>query len=80
MQQHFSKQRNQRKTHHGVHMTIWSMGPRVLKESIIIMPLKCWTIFRTMRSQKRRSLGVRSHFDAKKIGFGKWVSPKMGGG
>ena len=50
MQQHFSKQRNQRKTHLGVHMTIWSMGPRVLKKSIIIILIKCWIIFVTMRS------------------------------
>ena len=49
MQQYFSKQRNQRKTHLGVYMTIWSMGPRVLKKSIIIMPLKCWIIFLNMR-------------------------------
>ena len=50
MQLHFSKQRNQRKTHLGVHMTIWSMGPRVLKKSIIIIPIKCWIIFLVMRS------------------------------
>ena len=49
MQQYFSKQRNQRKTHLGVYMTIWSMGPTVLKKSIIIMPLKCWIIFLNMR-------------------------------
>ena len=67
----FSKQRNQRKTHLGVDMTIWSMGPRVLKKSIIIMPIKCWIIFLTMKSKKRRSLGGRSHFDVKKMGFTK---------
>ena len=78
MQQHFSKQRNQRKTHLGIYMTIWSMGYRVLKKSIIIMPLKYWIIYLTMKSKKRRFLGGRSHFDAKKMGFGKWVSPKMG--
>ena len=49
-------------------MTKWSMGPRVLKKSIIIIPLKCWTIFLTMKS-KKRSLGGRSHLDAKKMGF-----------
>ena len=38
------------KTHIGVYMTIWSMGPRVLKKSIITMPLKCWIILLTMRS------------------------------
>ena len=52
-------------------MTIWSMGPRVLKKSIIIMPLKCWIIFLTMKSKKRRSHGERSHFDEKKMGFTK---------
>ena len=52
-------------------MTIWSMGPRVLKKSIIIMPLKCQIIFLTMKSKKRRPLGGRSHFDAKKMGFTK---------
>ena len=48
MQQHFAKQRNQRNL--GVYMTIWSMGPRFLKKSIIIMPLKYWIILLTMRS------------------------------
>ena len=38
------------KTHRGVHMTIWSMGPRVLKKSIISIPVKCWIIFLTLRS------------------------------
>ena len=52
-------------------MTIWSMGPRVLKKSIIIIPLKCWIIFLTMKRKKRRPLGGRSHFDAKKMGFTK---------
>ena len=66
------------KTHLGVHMTIWSMEPRVLEKSLIIIPIKFWIIFLTTRSKKRRSLGGRSNFDAKKMGFGKWVSPKMG--
>ena len=56
MQQYFSKQRNQRKTHLGVYMTIWSMGPRVLKKSIIIMPLKCWIIFLTWDARKEDPL------------------------
>ena len=67
----FSKQRNQRKTHPGIYMTIWSMGPRVLKKSIIIIPLNCWIIFLTTKRKKWRSLGGRSHFDAKKMGFTK---------
>ena len=67
----FSKQRSQRKTHLGVYMTIRGMSPRVLKKSIIIMSIKCWIIFLTMRSKKRRSLGGGSHFDAKKMGFTK---------
>ena len=78
MKQLFSKQRNQRKTHLGVYITIWSMGPRVLKKLILIMPIKCGIIFLTMKSKKRGSLGGRSHLDAKKNGFKKWVSPKMG--
>ena len=49
-------------------MTIWSMGPRVFKKSIIIIPIKCWIIFFTRKSKKRRSLGGRSHLDAKKNG------------
>ena len=48
-----------------------TLGPRVLKKSIIIMSIKCWIIFLTMKSKKRRSLGGRSHFDAKKMGFTK---------
>ena len=64
----FSKQGNQRRTHLGVYMRIWSMGPRVLKKSIIIIPIKCWIIFFTRKSKKRRSLGGRSHLDAKKNG------------
>ena len=55
-----------------------TLGPRVLKKSIIIMSIKCWIIFLTMKSKKRRSLGGRSHFDAKKMGLEngfhqKWV-------
>ena len=74
MKQNFPKQRNQRKTHLGVYMTIWSIGPRVLKKSVIIMPIKCWIIFLTMKSKKSGSLGGRSHLDAKKNGFHqKWV-------
>ena len=74
MKQQFSKQRNQRKTHIGVYMTIWSMGSRVLKKPILIMPIKCGIIFLTMKSKKRGSLGGRSHLDAKKNGFHqKWV-------
>ena len=67
----FSKQGNQRKIHLVIYMTKWSMGPRVLKKSLIIIPLKCWIIFLTMKSKKRRSLGGRSHLDAKKMGFAK---------
>ena len=63
--------KKKKKTNLGVYMTIWSMGPRVLKKSIIIMPIKCWIIFLTMKSKKRRSLGGRSHLDAKKMGFTK---------
>ena len=58
-----------KKTHLGVYMTIWSMGPSVLKKSIIIIPLKCWIIFLTMKRKKRRSLEGRSHFDANKMGL-----------
>ena len=55
-----------------------TLGPRVLKKSIIIMSIKCWIIFLTMKSKKRRSLGGRSHFDTKKMGLEdgfhqKWV-------
>ena len=74
MKQHFSKQRNQRKTHLGVYVIIWSMGPRALKKTILIMPIKCGIIFLTMKSKKSGSFGGRSHLDAKE----KWVSPKMG--
>ena len=74
MKQHFFKQRNQRKTHIDVYMTIWSMGHGVLKKPILIMPIKCGIIFLTMKSKKRGSLGGRSHLDAKKNGFHqKWV-------
>ena len=52
-------------------MTIWSIGPRVLKKSVIIMPIKCWIIFLTMKNKKRGSLEGRSHLVAKKIGFTK---------
>ena len=69
MKQHFSKQRNQRKTHFGDYMTIWSMGPRVLKKPILIMPIKCGIIFLTMKSKKRGSLRGRSLLDAKKNEF-----------
>ena len=69
MKQHFSKQRNQRKTHLGVHVRIWSMGFRVLKEPLLIMPIKCWIIFLTMKSKKRGSIGRRRHVDAKKNAF-----------
>ena len=74
----FQARTPKKKAHLGVYMTIWSMGPRVLKKSIIIMPLKCWIIFLTMKSKKRRSHGERSHFDAKKMGLEngfhqKWV-------
>ena len=70
--------KKKKKTNLGVYMTIWSMGPKVLKKSIIIMPIKCWIIFLTMKSKKRRSLGGRSHLDAKKMGLEngfhqKWV-------
>ena len=74
MKQYCSKWRSQRKTHLGVYMTIWSMGPRVLKKLILIMPIKYGIIFLTMKSKKRGSFGGRSHLDAKE----KWVSPKMG--
>ena len=60
-----------KKTHIGVYMTIWSMGPRVLKKSIIIIPLKCWIIFLTIKRKKRRSFGGRIPLDAKKMGFTK---------
>ena len=69
MKQHFSKQRNQRKTHLGVYMTIWSMGPRVLKKPLLIMPIKCWIIFLTLKTEKGGSIGRKSHVDAKKNGF-----------
>ena len=73
MKQYFSNKRNRRKTHLVVYMTIWGMGPRVLKKPILIMPIKCGIIFLTMKSKRRGSLGGRSHLDAKE----KWVSPKM---
>ena len=41
MKQHFSKPRNQRKTHLEVHVRIWSMGLRVLKEAFLLIPIKC---------------------------------------
>ena len=68
-----SKETKEKKTNLGVYMTIWSMGPRVLKKSIIIMLIKCWIIFLTMKSKKKGSLRGRSLLDARK-----WVSPKMG--
>ena len=55
-------------------MTIWGMGPRVLKKPILIMPIKCGIIFLTMKSKKRGFLEEESHLDAKE----KWVSPKNG--
>ena len=79
MQQHFFQARKpKKKTNLSVYMTIWSMGPRVLKKSIIIMLIKCWIIFLTMKNMKRRSLGGTSHLDAKKMGLEngfhqKWV-------
>ena len=71
MKQHFSKQRNQRKTHLDVHVSIWSIGLSVLNEPLFIMPIKCWIIFLTMKSKKRGSIRRRRriHFDAKKNGF-----------
>ena len=69
MKQHFSKQRNQRKTHLDVHLRIWSMGFRVLTELLFIMPIKCLIIFLIMKSKKIGSFGRRRHFDAKKNGF-----------
>ena len=72
MQQHFFQARKpKKKTNLSVYMTIWSMGPRVLKKSIITMLIKCWIIFLTMKNMKRRSLGGTSHLDAKKMGFAK---------
>ena len=73
-----SKETKEKKTNLGVYMTIWSMGPGVLKKSIIIIPIKCWMIFLTMKSKKRISLGGIRHFDAKKVGLEngfhqKWV-------
>ena len=66
-----------KKTHLGVYMTLWSMGCRVLKKSILIIPIKYWITFLTMKSKKRGSLGGRSHLDAKKNGFHqKWVCDK----
>ena len=44
-------------------------GLRVLKKSIINIPIKCWMIFLTMKSKKRISLGGIRHFDAKKVGL-----------
>ena len=38
--QHFSKQRNQRKTHLEVRVGMWSMGLGVLKEPLLIIPFK----------------------------------------
>ena len=73
-----SKETKEKKTHLGVYMIIWSMGPRILKKPILIIPIKCWIIFLTMKSKQRGSLGGRSHLDAKKNGFRKRVSLKMG--
>ena len=69
MKQHFSKQRNQRKTHLDVHLRIWSMGFRVLTKLLFIMPIKCLIIFLITKSKKIGSFGRRRHFDAKKNGF-----------
>ena len=78
MKQHFPKLRNQWKSHLDVYMRILSMGLWVLKKPLLIMPIKCWIIFLTMKSKKRGPIGRRSHVDAEKNGFKKWVSPKMG--
>ena len=77
----FPSKETQRKTHLDVHVRIWSMGLRVLNEPLLIMPIKCWIIFLTMKSKKRGSIGRRRHFDAKKNGFEngfhqKWVCGK----
>ena len=77
MKQHFSKQRNQRKTHIDVHMRIWSMGPGVLKEPLLIMLIKCWIIFLTMKSKKRGSIERRRHFDSMKNGFENGFHPRL---
>ena len=65
----FPSKETQRKTHVDVHVRIWSMGLGVLKKPLLIMPIKCWIIFLTMKSKKRGSIGRRRHFDAKKNGF-----------
>ena len=78
MKQHFSKQRNRRKTHLDVHVRIWSMGLGVLKKPLLIILIKCWIIFLAMKSEKRRSIGRRRHVGAKKRWIWNWVSPKMG--
>ena len=77
----FQAKKPQKKTQLDFHVRIWSMGLRVLKKSIIIMPIKCWIIFFTMKSKKRGSIGRRRHFDAKKNRFEngfhqKWVCGK----
>ena len=81
MEQHFSRQINQIKTHLDVHVRKWSMGLGVLKEPLLIMPIKCWIIFLAMKSKKRGSIRRRRHFGAKKNGFEngfhqKWVCGK----
>ena len=58
-------------------MSIWEYGAWVLKEPLLIIPIKCWTIFLAIKSKKRRSIG-RRHVGAKKRWVWKWVSPKMG--
>ena len=44
------KKKKKKNSHLGVYMTIWSIGLRVLKKSIIVMPLKCWIVLLTMKS------------------------------
>ena len=63
----FPKQRNQRKTHIDVQVGIWSMGLRVLKEPLPIIPFKWWVIFLAMRSKKRGSIGRTRHVGTKKM-------------
>ena len=78
LKQLFSKQRNPKKNSPWCPCErIWSMGFRVLKEPLLIMPIKFWIIFLTMKSKKRGSIGRRRHVDAKKNGFQqKWVCGK----
>ena len=72
----FFQTNKQRKTHFEVHVGMWSMGLRVLKEPLLTIPFKWWMIFLSMKSKKREPIGGGWHFSAKKRGVWKWFSQK----